>query len=322
LVDAFQAFKTSWDAFAPTDAERLAALQQAYITNNPNPLGSKDQLDYAPGYEAYHATHKQYHPAWRATLYERNYYDIFMLDLEGNLVYSVYKELDYATNFQTGEWASSGLGEAFRAAIADPDVVSEIPWKPYGPSFGALASFLSTGIKDSQGNLIGVFSTQFPPSAKPSNTAVLAPFHDLKAHAADATCVFMYTVKHLLLHEGKTMDEIRRPNAETYEMFVNHIKTGISFNGVSGKVEFMGNDKPAYLAVRQVREGAELLVGAKYMNSSSDLTINDGPSNESWNPAFPDPPPPASNFPYWAFQAFVPIMCVCCPAIAGCIRST
>merc|ERR1719271_744346 len=145
---------------------------------------------------------------------------------------------------------------------------------------------------------------------------------ELLAHAADATCVFMYTIKHLLLHEGKTIDEIRRPNEDTYNLFVNHIKTGISFNGVSGKVQFMGNDKPAYLAVRQVREGAELLVGAKYMNSSADLTINDGPSNESWNPAFPDPPPPASNFPYWAFQAFVPIMCVCCPAIAGCIRST
>merc|ERR1719271_361195 len=174
LVDAFQAFKTSWDAFADTDAERLAGLQKAYITDNPNPLGSKDVLDYAPGYEAYHATHKQYHPAWRATLYERNYYDIFMFDLAGNCIYSVYKELDYATNLQTGEWKDSGLGEAFRAAIANPNVVSEIPWKPYGPSFGALASFLSTGIKDNQGNLIGVFSTQFPPSAKPSNTAVLA----------------------------------------------------------------------------------------------------------------------------------------------------
>jgi hypothetical protein len=153
-------------------------------------------------------------------------------------------------------------------------------------------------------------------------TAVPSPYHDLKAHAADATCVFMYTVKHLLLHEGKTIDEIRRPNEDTYNLFVNHIKTGISFNGVSGKVQFSGNDKPAYLAVRQVREGAELLVGVKWMNSTSDLTINDGPTNASWNPAFPDPPPPPSNFPYWAFQAFVPIMCVCCPAIAGCIRST
>merc|ERR1712100_538447 len=85
---------------------------------------------------------------------------------------------------------------------------------------------------------------------------------------------------------------------------------------------FHGNDKPAYLAVRQVREGAELLVGVKWRNSTSDLTVNDGPTNASWNPAFPDPPPPPSNFPYWAVQAFVPIMCVCCPAIAGCIRST
>merc|ERR1712232_387063 len=327
------AFKTAWDEFADTDAERMRLLQLAYITNNENPLGSKDVLDYAPGYESYHATHKQYHPTYRDLLYLRNYYDIFMLDLNGNLIYSVYKELDYATNFQNGEWAASGLGEAFRAAVADPDVVSEIPWKPYGPSYGALASFLSTGIKDEQGNLIGVFSTQFPPDAKPANTAVQAPYNDLKAHAADATCVFMYTVKYLLVEEGKTIDEIRRPDEDTYRKFVNYIKTQVDFDGVSGRVKFEGNDKPAYLALRQVQmhgrrlsEGAQLtevLVGTKFCNASLNLSTGTAMiTNESWAPANPDPPPPPSDFPYWAFQVFLPILCVCCPAVAGCLRSS
>eukprot|EP00439_Symbiodinium_sp_Y106_P035806 s3683_g4.t1 len=56
-----------------------------------------------------------YHPIYRDILYARNYYDIFFFDLRGNLIYSVYKELDYATNFLangTGEWKDSGLGEA------------------------------------------------------------------------------------------------------------------------------------------------------------------------------------------------------------------
>ena len=35
------------------------------------------------GPEFYHQAHKQFHPTYRAILYERNYYDIFMFDLQG-----------------------------------------------------------------------------------------------------------------------------------------------------------------------------------------------------------------------------------------------
>ena len=48
-----------------------------------------------------------------AKLIERNYYDIFMFDLDGNLIYSVFKETDYGTNFRRSEsfWASGGFLE-------------------------------------------------------------------------------------------------------------------------------------------------------------------------------------------------------------------
>ncbi|CAE7255475.1 hypothetical protein AK812_SmicGene6603 [Symbiodinium microadriaticum] len=82
----------------------------------------EDALDYALGPEEYHSVHRRFHPQhlsrayrYRAILYERNYYDIFFLDTAGNCIYSVYKELDYATNFLAdgpGEWRNSGLGEA------------------------------------------------------------------------------------------------------------------------------------------------------------------------------------------------------------------
>ena len=83
------------------------------------------------------------------------------------------KEKDYATNFgnkknldaKFAEWQASGLGDAFRAALAEPDVVSLTPWTPYGPSAGALASFLATGVRSEDGAMIGVFSTQLPPNA-------------------------------------------------------------------------------------------------------------------------------------------------------------
>ncbi|CAK9069119.1 unnamed protein product [Durusdinium trenchii] len=178
LVDAFLAFKRGWDEFRPSDALRMRDLQIAYIYANPNAVGSKDNLDHAQGDEYYHLAHQRYHPTYRAILYERNYYDIFIFDLQGNLIYSVYKELDYATNFLahgSGEWKDSGLGEAFRAAVRNPDIINIIDWKPYGPSSGALASFLSTGIKQ-DGQLIGVFCTQMPPESKPVEVREMQPF--------------------------------------------------------------------------------------------------------------------------------------------------
>jgi hypothetical protein len=170
LVEAVQDFKASWDSYRETDEERRLGLQVAYITLNPHPAGSKDILDVANGPEEYHKVHLKYHPTYRRILYERNYYDIFILDMTGNLVYSVYKELDYATNFAAsgnGIWKDSGLGEAFEAAMANPDEINVIDWKPYGPSAGAYASFLSTGVRNENRIMIGVFCTQMPPESQP-----------------------------------------------------------------------------------------------------------------------------------------------------------
>ena len=135
-------------------------LQALYATDQ------KELLDSVQGPDRYHEVHRKWHPVYRSLLYDRNYYDIFVFDLNGDMVYSVYKKMDYATNFAQdgpGQWKTSGLGDAYRAAIANPDVVSYVDWRPYGPSAGALAAFLSTGIRDNNANLIGVYSTQLPP---------------------------------------------------------------------------------------------------------------------------------------------------------------
>ena len=61
------------------------ALYDLYVT----PL--KDELAYADGAEKYHGVHAQYHPIYRKKLYDRGYYDIFFFDLNGDLIYSVFK---------------------------------------------------------------------------------------------------------------------------------------------------------------------------------------------------------------------------------------
>ena len=99
-------------------------------------------------------------------LRERGYYDIFLFDTEGNLVYTVFKELDYATNFMPngGKWADTDLGNAFRAGLKaeKANTLTFFDFKPYAPSHGAPASFMSTPIFDEAGTKVGVLVFQMP----------------------------------------------------------------------------------------------------------------------------------------------------------------
>jgi len=159
LKSAFAEFKQSWDEYDTNVEVTRAALQKAYT-------GKTDAFMFAEGSESYHATHKTWHTVYRKILYDRGYYDIFFFDTEGEMIYSVYKESDYATNFKAtgnGLWRDSGLGNAFEAVMASPDEVHYIDWKPYGPSANAPAAFFATGIKDKDGVLLGVYSIQLPP---------------------------------------------------------------------------------------------------------------------------------------------------------------
>ncbi|WBA10643.1 hypothetical protein [Salinivibrio kushneri] len=73
-------------------------LQHAYISDNPHPLGSKDAMAKANDGSVYSEIHSVFHPNFQYYLKTFGYYDIFLVDNQGNIVYSVYKELDYATN--------------------------------------------------------------------------------------------------------------------------------------------------------------------------------------------------------------------------------
>ena len=139
-------------------------LQRIYIDENPNPLGSKDQLVSAGNGSNYDNFHAQYHPYFDRLQDAHDYYDVFLFDTQGNLVYSVFKELDYATNMNTGKWKDSDLAEAFRRAmqLAENDSPIFLDFAPYEPSNGAPASFISRPVFSEGGVRLGVLVYQMP----------------------------------------------------------------------------------------------------------------------------------------------------------------
>ncbi len=138
-------------------------LQRAYITDNPHPLGSKDQLVSAGRGTAYDEVHARYHQFFDRLQDAHDYYDVFLFDTNGNLVYSVFKELDYATNMLSGQWKETDLAESYRRAmlLGPDDTAAFEDFEPYGPSYDAPASFLARPVFDGSERL-GVLIYQMP----------------------------------------------------------------------------------------------------------------------------------------------------------------
>lgn len=157
---------TSANATARLNAlsENQVALQHAYIFDNVNGLGDKHQLDFADTDTDYDRVHAKYHPSLRKFLDRFGYYDIFLLDDQtGEIVYSVYKELDYATSLKNGPYAQSNFAEAFRKActVNSVDDVALVDFKPYYPSYESPASFIASPIFDGE-QRVGVLVFQMP----------------------------------------------------------------------------------------------------------------------------------------------------------------
>jgi methyl-accepting chemotaxis protein len=140
------------------------ALQYAYIANNPEPLGSKHQMNRAPDASKYSELHGKVHPVVASYLEKFGYYDIFLLDPEsGDIVYSVFKEMDYSTSLSDGPYASTNFARAFQQANAatDKDFVAFVDFEQYTPSYEAPASFIASPIFDGD-KKIGVAIFQMP----------------------------------------------------------------------------------------------------------------------------------------------------------------
>jgi methyl-accepting chemotaxis protein len=138
------------------------ALQIDYIVNNPNKLGSKHLQERSSKNTNYDNVHAYYHTNFRENLEKFEFYDIFLIDAKtGNIVYSVYKEVDFATSLKTGPYKNSGLAKIFNRAmdLTNPEDVVVEDYDVYRPSYDGPAGFVATPIWVN-GEKIGVLAFQ------------------------------------------------------------------------------------------------------------------------------------------------------------------
>jgi len=160
-ISAVKSFSSGWDTIGDNPESTLRRL---YITDNPESDGEKDKYYDAGDGSDYSRTHARYHDWLHLLQIKRGYYDVFLFNTKGDLLYSVFKENDYATNMNTGQWRDTDLARAYNDAI-DAGASGEVffyDFESYAANNGAAASFMSTVVADNDGAIIGVLAFQMP----------------------------------------------------------------------------------------------------------------------------------------------------------------
>jgi methyl-accepting chemotaxis protein len=139
-------------------------LQTFYIRSNDYELGEKHKLDFASDQSTYSNHHGYYHNRIREFQKQFGFYDVFLVDPDsGHIVYSVFKEVDFATSLIDGPYANTNLGKVFREAnkSTSPEYTKLVDFAPYTPSYENAASFIASPIFDGQ-RKVGVLIFQMP----------------------------------------------------------------------------------------------------------------------------------------------------------------
>lgn len=151
------------DQFIATLDPLTVIAQNEFIVSNEHPLGQKNKLVQSTKNSPYSLVHQKYHSAYDEYLTSHELYDIFLVNNDGRVVYTVFKELDFATSLTSGPWAKSGLAAAFQAAKGlSRSKVHFVDYSAYTPSYDSPAGFLSAAVFDTNGEQIGALIVQFP----------------------------------------------------------------------------------------------------------------------------------------------------------------
>jgi methyl-accepting chemotaxis protein len=111
------------------------ALQYYYIADNPNPLGTKEEFFAANDASSYTQLHRHYHPYMHDIQRRFGFEDIFLIDHEtGHIIYSVLKQIDFATSLLDGPYAKTDLGQISKKVSQGlHNSVSLVDFAPYLP---------------------------------------------------------------------------------------------------------------------------------------------------------------------------------------------
>jgi methyl-accepting chemotaxis protein len=136
-------------------------LQQNYLASERDYKTASPQ----PAIAAYDKAHRLATPFFSRSYNTYGWEDILLIDTQGNVVYSLLKETDFATNLRTGPWRDSGLAHAVMPLLQDtiPGQLSFSDFSQYAPSQMRPACFMAMPVFDEEKQqLLGIVAIQLP----------------------------------------------------------------------------------------------------------------------------------------------------------------
>jgi len=158
----FSAQRRDITSYIPHNKNAVVA-QYIFIADNKSAVGSKNNLFYNNRYKSsYMTAHKKYHNSFNSFLTSFKLYDIFLVNLQGDVVYTDFKEKDFATNLKSGVYAETGLARVYKKALRmNKGEIAFDDFHPYEPSYNSSASFIGTPIFEN-GKKVGAIIFQMP----------------------------------------------------------------------------------------------------------------------------------------------------------------
>jgi CheY-like chemotaxis protein/HAMP domain-containing protein/putative methionine-R-sulfoxide reductase with GAF domain len=134
------------------DVEFLEKLKSAYKENDSDFL----KLKNSPSYQQLTSRHRD---EFKNISRRDGYYDIYFIDNEGNVLFSLREESDLGKNLFTSELNHTRFAQACRLAI-DLKQIRFSDLERYGPSVNILSGFFAQPVSGSEGQVVGVIALQ------------------------------------------------------------------------------------------------------------------------------------------------------------------
>ena len=134
---------SSWDFIELGSGVRWAIISEIDVAEAFNPKTANDD-------EFYQHYITQY-----------GYYDLFLINPNGHIFYTVTKEADLNTNILNGQYAGSNLGQLIKE-ISQTNQYGFVDFSPYAPSNGDPAAFVAQPLLKSNGEVALYVALQLP----------------------------------------------------------------------------------------------------------------------------------------------------------------
>ncbi len=106
---------------------------------------------------------RQYDPRMKSIMNDNEWYDLFLIHDDGDIVYTVQKEGDLGKNILRSELQGEGIGKAFeKAKKMQKDEIALVDLSAYSPSDGKPAGFMIAQMRDEYDILKGYIAFQIP----------------------------------------------------------------------------------------------------------------------------------------------------------------